>query len=116
MVKQEKPLHNLVTLEQFKSVLGVDDREDKLAGYCLVASTYTIEQYCKRRLLRKKYFERITPPCAPKVLPEKEHFGGFFCHGVSLGLKKDGSFGDVRAPLAIKIACWKMTLSGKNDT
>ena len=59
MSKQEKPLYTLVSLEQFKSVLGVDDREDKLAGYCLVTSTYTIEQYCKRRLLRKKYFERI---------------------------------------------------------
>jgi hypothetical protein len=59
MSTQEKPLYTLVTLEQFKSVLGVDDREDKLAGYCLVTSTYTIEQYCKRRFLRKKYFERI---------------------------------------------------------
>ena len=59
MSKQEKPLYTLVSLEQFKSVLGVDDREDKLAGYCLVTSTYTIEQYCKRRFLRKKYFERI---------------------------------------------------------
>ena len=39
------------------------------------------------------------PPCAPKVLSEKEHFGGIFCHGVLIGLKKDGSFGDVRAPL-----------------
>jgi len=59
MGKQEKPLYTLVTLEKFKAVLDVDDREDNLAGYCLVTSTYTIEQYCKRRLLRKKYFERI---------------------------------------------------------
>ena len=59
MGKQEKPLYTLKSLEDFKAVLGVDDREDKLAGYCLVTSTYTIEQHCKRRLLRKKYFERI---------------------------------------------------------
>ena len=39
---QEKPLYTLVTLEQLKSVQGVDDREDKLAGYCLVTSTYTL--------------------------------------------------------------------------
>ena len=57
--EQEKPLYTLKSLEDFKAVLGVDDREDKLAGYCLVTSTYTIEQYCKRRPLRKKYFERI---------------------------------------------------------
>jgi hypothetical protein len=39
--------------------LGVDDREDKLARVCLVTATLTIEQYCKRKLLRKKYFEKI---------------------------------------------------------
>jgi hypothetical protein len=39
--------------------LSADDREDKLAGYCLVISTYTIKQHCKRRLLRKRHFEQI---------------------------------------------------------
>ena len=39
--------------------MGIDDREDKSARFCLVTSTFTIEQYCKRRLLRKKHFERI---------------------------------------------------------
>ena len=52
-------LHTLVSLEDFKAVLGVDDREDKIARFCLVTSTLAIEQYCKRRLLRKKHFERI---------------------------------------------------------
>jgi hypothetical protein len=28
-----------------------------LAAFCLLTATYTIEQYCKRRLLRKKRFE-----------------------------------------------------------
>jgi hypothetical protein len=37
--------------------LGIDDREEKLARYCLVTSTFTIEQYCKRRLLKKQHSE-----------------------------------------------------------
>ena len=59
MIKQENQLHTLIPLEDFKALLGVDDREDKTAKFCLVTSTCTIEQYCKRRLLRKKHFERI---------------------------------------------------------
>ena len=52
-------LHTLIPLEDFKAVLGIDDREDKVARFCLVTGTLTIEQYCKRRFLRKKHFERI---------------------------------------------------------
>ena len=52
-------LHTLISLEDFKAVLGIDDREDKIARFCLVTSTLTIEHYCKRRFLRKKYFEKI---------------------------------------------------------
>ena len=51
------PLHSLIPLEDFKTILGLDDREDMLSRYCLVTATYTIEQYCRRRLLRKKRFE-----------------------------------------------------------
>jgi hypothetical protein len=59
-IKDDKnPLYSLIPLEDFKSILGIDDRDDKLARFCLVTSTYTIEQYCKRRFLRKKHFERI---------------------------------------------------------
>jgi hypothetical protein len=77
-------LHSLIPLGDFKAVLGIDDREDcldfasvqnqgyeflrgknsrtllqppSMAAFCLVTATYTIEQYCKRRLLRKKRFE-----------------------------------------------------------
>jgi hypothetical protein len=53
----EKPLYSLIPLADFKAILGLDDREDALSRYCLVTATYTIEQYCKRRLLRKKRFE-----------------------------------------------------------
>ena len=55
---QEK-IHSLIPLEDFKKVLGLDDREDNLSRYCLIMATYTIEQYCMRRLLRKKHFELI---------------------------------------------------------
>ena len=53
-----KNLYTLCPLEDFKAVLGIDDREDKIARFCLVTGTLTIEQYCKRRFLRKKYIER----------------------------------------------------------
>ena len=48
---ENEKLYTLISLEDFKAVLGVDDREDKLAKFCLVTSTLTIEQYCKRRFL-----------------------------------------------------------------
>jgi len=106
MSKQKKPLYTLVTLEQFKSVLGVDDREDKLAGYCLVTSTYTIKQHCKWWLPRKKYFERITSPCAPKVLPEKSILGAFSVIARYLVEKRWQFWGRVRPP-AIKFVAGK---------
>jgi len=56
---ENEKLYTLIPLEDFKAVLGVDDREDKLAKFCLVTSTFTIEQYCKRRFLHKNYHERI---------------------------------------------------------
>jgi hypothetical protein len=52
-------LHSLIPLADFKAILGIDDREDALSRYCLITATYTIEQYCKRRLFLKKHFERI---------------------------------------------------------
>jgi hypothetical protein len=52
-------LYTLIPLEDFKGLLSIDDRDDRLARFCLVTSTHTIEQYCRRRLLRKKHFERI---------------------------------------------------------
>ncbi|MDR0746817.1 MAG: hypothetical protein LBE89_02870 [Helicobacteraceae bacterium] len=52
-------MHTLIPLEDFKAILGLDDREDALSRYCLTTAAYTIEQYCKRRLFLKKHFERI---------------------------------------------------------
>jgi hypothetical protein len=57
----EPELHSLIPLEDFKTILSIDDREDTLSRYCLITATYTIEQYCKRRLFLKKHFERIEP-------------------------------------------------------
>jgi len=56
----------------FKGLLGIDDREDKLATFSLVTSTFTIEQYCKRRLLRKKYFETVEF-CGDLLMPLREY-------------------------------------------
>jgi hypothetical protein len=58
-VNSTKQLHTLIPLEDFKAILGVDDRENALARYCLLTAAYAIEQYCKRRLLLKQHFERI---------------------------------------------------------
>jgi hypothetical protein len=57
---QGPALHTLIPLEDFKTVLGVDDRENALSRYCLITATYTIAQYCKRRLLRRKNAEYLT--------------------------------------------------------
>jgi hypothetical protein len=59
MILNEKSLYTLIPLEEFKSVLGIDDREDKLSRFCLVTASLSIEQYCKRRLIRKKIFETV---------------------------------------------------------
>jgi hypothetical protein len=62
MSKQEKSLYTLIPLEEFKAVMGVDDREDKTARFSLVTSTLSIEQYCKRKFIRKKYTEGFQFP------------------------------------------------------
>jgi hypothetical protein len=53
-------LYTLIPLEDFKAILGIDDREDSLSRYCLITATYTVEQYCKRRLLRRKNTDYLT--------------------------------------------------------
>ncbi|GHU90169.1 hypothetical protein FACS189476_09970 [Spirochaetia bacterium] len=54
---EKKPLHSLIPLADFKALLSVDDREDALSRFCLTTATYTIEQYCHRRILRKRRSE-----------------------------------------------------------
>jgi hypothetical protein len=56
----ETALHTLVPLSDFKAILGIDDREDALSRYCLITAAYTIEHYCKRRLVRRKNTDYLT--------------------------------------------------------
>jgi hypothetical protein len=53
-------LHTLIPLEDFKAILGIDDRENALSRFCLTTATFTIEQYCKRRLIREKHADYLT--------------------------------------------------------
>jgi len=46
-------LYSLISLEDFKNLLSVDDRDDKMSRFCLITSTFTIEQYCRRKLCKK---------------------------------------------------------------
>jgi hypothetical protein len=74
MQEKEKPrdnLYSLIPLDDFKGLLSIDDRDDKIARFCLITASHTIEQYCKRRLLRKKHFEQIEF-YGDLVLPLKE--------------------------------------------
>jgi hypothetical protein len=59
MAIDKNPLYTLIPIGDFKNLLSIDDRDDKFARFCLVTATFTIEQYCKRRFLRKKYFEAV---------------------------------------------------------
>jgi len=72
MIYEDKNLHSLITLEEFKAIMGVDAREDKNARFCVLTATLTIEQYCQRQLLRKKYFETI-PFGNSLVVPFREY-------------------------------------------
>jgi hypothetical protein len=51
-------LYSLIPLEDFKAILGLDDPADALSRFCLTAATYTIEHYCRRGLVERRYFER----------------------------------------------------------
>jgi hypothetical protein len=53
-------LYTLIPLADFKAILGIDDRENCLAAFCLTTATFTIEHYCKRRLLRRKNTDYLT--------------------------------------------------------
>jgi uncharacterized phiE125 gp8 family phage protein len=57
--------HTLIPLAEFKALLSVDDREDacypqgSLSSFVLITATYTIEQYCGRRLLLKTHTDYL---------------------------------------------------------
>jgi hypothetical protein len=79
-----KPLYTLIPLDEFKTLMGIDDREDKIARFCLVTATHSIEQFCKRRLLRKKHFEQVE--CVPSGRARAEGlYGGYSAASVYTG-------------------------------
>jgi hypothetical protein len=71
-IRVQKPLHSLISPADFKTILGLDDREDALSRYCLITATFTIEEYCKRRFFMKKRFECIEPD-GDLFLPLREY-------------------------------------------
>jgi hypothetical protein len=68
-----RDFHTLMPLAEFKAVLGIDDREDTLSRYCLITATYTIEQYCKRRLVKKISNEQLPVSNGELFLPLREY-------------------------------------------
>jgi hypothetical protein len=66
-------LYSLVRLEDFKAILGLDDREDALSRYCLTTATYSIEQYCMRRLVKKIINEKLAMSNGEVFLPLREY-------------------------------------------
>jgi len=59
LIQKSEPLHTLIHLDDFKALMGIDEREEKQARFCLTTATLNIEQYCKRSFLRKQYFETV---------------------------------------------------------
>jgi hypothetical protein len=41
----DTPLHTLISLEDFKAILGIDDREDALGRFCLITATFTMPEH-----------------------------------------------------------------------
>lgn len=55
-------VHSLVTLTECKSALGLDDRDENFTIFLSIAATYSAENHCLRRLLRKRqteYFDSL---------------------------------------------------------
>ena len=73
MADQNKDkLYSLIPLEEYKVLQGIDDRDDKIARFCLETSTTSIEHYCKRIFLHKKYFETVEF-YGDKTIPLREY-------------------------------------------
>ena len=71
-IQKFEPLHTLIPLDDFKALMGIDDREDKQARFCLTTATLNIEQYCKRSFLCKQYFETVKIS-RDLIIPLKEY-------------------------------------------
>ena len=45
MANEENSFNSLVPLEDFKALMGIDDREERTARFCLLMASLSIEQY-----------------------------------------------------------------------
>jgi hypothetical protein len=52
-------LQSLIPLDEFKALLGVDDREEELAKFCLNSATLAAESFCRRKLYRRNYADSL---------------------------------------------------------
>ena len=50
-------IHSLVLLSECKAALNLDDRDDSFTMFLLITTSYTAENYCLRRILRKRHTE-----------------------------------------------------------
>ena len=59
-METEPDVHTLASLGECRRQLGLDERDDSLTLFLLIAATYTVENHCRRCLLRKdirEYFD-----------------------------------------------------------
>jgi len=42
MYKDRKDLYTLIPLNEFKAILSIDDREDRLSKFCLCPNEFTV--------------------------------------------------------------------------
>jgi len=59
MMRRNGAINTLISLDDFKTLMGIDDRDDKMSRFCLVTATHCIEGFCKRRFLRGGYRESV---------------------------------------------------------
>lgn len=50
-------VHSLVTLSECKSTLNLDDRDDSFTLFLSITASYSAENHCLRRILRKRHTE-----------------------------------------------------------
>jgi hypothetical protein len=100
----DTPLYTLIPLADFKAILGKDYREDALSRYCLITATYTVEQYCKRRLVRRKHTESPT-----FTVEHIQGPNGFFCKYDFSGPHAVQPYSSTRSMFHVHYWAWNMT-------
>ncbi|MDR0908722.1 MAG: hypothetical protein LBM77_03050 [Spirochaetaceae bacterium] len=70
--RAERPLRSLIPLDHFKTLMGIDDREDGIARHCLEAASFAIEGYCRRKMMARKHNEVLRYE-GERIFPLKEY-------------------------------------------